>query len=130
LYAFAQKNALTSGDRQWFNTLAILFSALVSLSVGPLLRFLGTMIRWPAHLISRLFQVDLILGTADLVGSIHLAWCYTKEWRWTRIMMIVLLYLLHNVGGRLSVATFGLTFDLNEFSGIEYPIVVANWNAS
>ena len=39
-------------------------------------------------------------------------------------------YLLVNIIGRLSVAVFGLTFDLNEQPGIEYPTRVTNWDTN
>ncbi|KAK1833234.1 hypothetical protein QBC39DRAFT_370122 [Podospora conica] len=132
LYGFSRKDSLTGEDRRWLNTLAILFSALVSLSVGSLLNFLGTMIRWQL-LASRphsALDADLILGMSDPAGAFHLTWCHTKELRWTGVTAVALLYMVVNVGGRLSVAAFGLTFDLDEVSGIEYPVVVANWNAS
>lgn len=153
IYGFAGKNALTSDDRRWFNALAILFSALVSLSVGSLLNFLGAMIRWPllagrSHStadvspVSKSFvrttaeadrldnKVDLILGMSDPVGSFHLLWSHTKSLRWTKITVVALLYLLFNIIGRLSVAGFGLTFDLNEVDGIEYPVKVTSWDTS
>ncbi|KAH7558279.1 hypothetical protein J3E72DRAFT_370553 [Bipolaris maydis] len=38
-----------------------------------------------------------------------------------------MIYLLANITGRLSVAAFGLTFDLNKEPRIEYPIKIANW---
>jgi hypothetical protein len=41
---------------------------------------------------------------------------------------MVALYLVLNVAGRLSVAFFGLTFDLNEALEIEYPIKITNWS--
>lgn len=153
IYGFAGKNALTSDDRRWFNALAILFSALVSLSVGSLLNFLGAMIRWPllagrthsttdVSPVSKSFvrtsaeadrldnKVDLILGMSDPVGSFHLLWSHTKSLRWTKITVVALLYLLFNIIGRLSVAGFGLTFDLNEVDGIEYPVKVTSWDTS
>jgi hypothetical protein len=40
---------------------------------------------------------------------------------------MVVAYLLFNFAGRLSVALFGLTFDLNEVDGIEFPVMVADW---
>lgn len=47
LYMFQQKGRLSSDERRWFNALTLLFTALISLSVGSLLGLLGTMIRWP-----------------------------------------------------------------------------------
>jgi len=35
-----------------------------------------------------------------------------------------------NITGRLSVAIFGLTFNLADESGIEYPVLLTNWNAT
>jgi len=47
LYMYQQKGSLSSDDRRWFNALTLLFTALISLSVGSLLVLLGSMIRWP-----------------------------------------------------------------------------------
>jgi hypothetical protein len=41
---------------------------------------------------------------------------------------MVLAYLLFNIAGRLSVALFGLTFDINEVDGIEFPVMVTDWS--
>jgi len=47
LYSFSQKGSLSRWQKRWFNVFAILFSSLVSLSVGSLLGLLGSMLRWP-----------------------------------------------------------------------------------
>ena len=72
----------------------------------------------------------MILGMSEPVTAVHLTWRHSKERRWTTTTAVVVAYLLLSVGGRLSVAVFGLTFDLNEASGVEYPVMIANWNAS
>lgn len=48
--------------------------------------------------------------------------------KWCVTTVTVLVYLLANIIGRLSVAAFGLTFDLNEEQRIEYPTSITNWN--
>lgn len=40
---------------------------------------------------------------------------------------VVALYLFANITSRLSVASFGLTFELNDVADIEYPIMVTDW---
>jgi len=67
---------------------------------------------------------------SEPIGAVHLAWRHSKERRWTKVTAVVLAYLLLSMAGRLSVAVFGLTFDLTEVTGIEYPVTVANWNYS
>jgi hypothetical protein len=39
----------------------------------------------------------------------------------------VLLYLIVNTGIRFSVATFGLTFELQETAGVEHPVMISDW---
>lgn len=41
-----------------------------------------------------------------------------------------MVYLLADIIGRISVAAFGLTFDLNEEPRIEYPTKLTNWGTS
>jgi hypothetical protein len=61
-------------------------------------------------------------------GALRLVWQHVQEWKWTRTTSIVALYLVVNISGRLSVAIFGLTFNLAETLGIEYPIQRSNWS--
>ena len=48
----------------------------------------------------------------------------------SRTTFIVGVYLLTNILGRLSVAIFGLAFNLNDEKGIEYPILATNWTSA
>jgi hypothetical protein len=65
---------------------------------------------------------------ANPTGALRLIWHHTvKDRKWTFTTTAVMIYLLTNIIGRLSVAAFGLTFDLNEQPGIEYPVMVTNW---
>jgi ABC-type multidrug transport system permease subunit len=59
LYTFSQRGNLSRWEKRWFNTLAILFSSLVSLSLGSLLGLLGNMLRWPllAHKVHKPMDV-------------------------------------------------------------------------
>jgi len=75
-----------------------------------------------------MLQVDLILGMASPTGAFKLIYYDTKKLKWTTTTTIVALYLLVNIIGRLSVAGFGLTFDLNELPGIEYPVLLPDWS--
>ncbi|KAH6847530.1 hypothetical protein B0I37DRAFT_397674 [Chaetomium sp. MPI-CAGE-AT-0009] len=47
LYVFERMGVLETWERRGFNTLSILLSSLVSLSLGSLLGILGGMLRWP-----------------------------------------------------------------------------------
>lgn len=47
LYVFESMGVLDNWERRGFNTLSILLSSLVSLSLGSLLGLLGGMLRWP-----------------------------------------------------------------------------------
>lgn len=51
-----------------------------------------------------------------------------QDRKWSITTIVVMVYLIVNIVGRLSVAAFGLTFDLNEQPGIDYPIKITNWN--
>jgi len=43
---------------------------------------------------------------------------------------VVILYLVFNVLGRLSVAAIGLSFDLNETGMVEHPVRISYWDTN
>ncbi|GAB1312059.1 hypothetical protein MFIFM68171_02269 [Madurella fahalii] len=137
LHVFQGKGKLSNWDKRGFNTLTILFSSLVSLLVGSLLGLLGGMIRWRllAWNENTPLDVDLILvgpnpGTPLIPQRTPKGdskRCSDgRPWATT---LIVALYLLINVVGRLSVAAFGLAYSLNEIPGIDYPVKVTDWSS-
>lgn len=130
LWGYERMGVLSSWDRRGFNTLNILFSAFVSLALGSLLTLLGHTLRW--HLLQREAatpgNVDLILGIGEPTGSLRLLWGHT--WRgkgWTKTTIIVLLYFIASILARISVAGLGLTFELNEEAGVDYPVMMTDW---
>ncbi|KAK5663331.1 hypothetical protein OQA88_3759 [Cercophora sp. LCS_1] len=50
-----------------------------------------------------------------------------KNGRWSTTTLIVLLYLVINLIGRLGVAAFGLTYDINDNVEVEYPVKLPNF---
>jgi hypothetical protein len=60
-------------------------------------------------------------------GASKLIWEHTKNRKWSSTTVIVTIYLIINITGRLSIATLGLTYDLNELPGIEYPVKLTDW---
>ncbi|KAG0634062.1 hypothetical protein HOY80DRAFT_1100907 [Tuber brumale] len=115
LRAFSQLQALSEWEQRTFNTLSILLTAIASLGLGSLLRHLGSMLRWP--LFARM--VDSILGIAPPAGSLRLIKRHIRERRISRSTLIVTTYLVTNVVGRLSVAIFGLAYNMTDKTGIE-----------
>ncbi|ORY15946.1 hypothetical protein BCR34DRAFT_597992 [Clohesyomyces aquaticus] len=133
LDSFSRKGILSRWEKRWFNLLAILFSSLVSLSLGSLLGLLGNMLRWPllARKLHKPMDVDLILGMANPTGALRLVWYHTiMDRRWSMTTVVVAVYLIFNVVARLSVAAFGLTFDLTDTPDVEYPVKVTDWNTT
>ena len=151
LRIFETSGQLDTWGRRWFNLLTILFSSIVSLSLGSLIGLLGGMLRWPllarkgysARDVSSLAfrsrwssesgtdtgpQVDLILGMANPTGSVRLVWDHIKRREWTFATSAALLYVFVNMVSRLSIAAFGLTYDLNEAARVEYPVKVTDWS--
>ncbi|KAK5655738.1 hypothetical protein OQA88_5275 [Cercophora sp. LCS_1] len=132
LDSYAGRESLGTWDRRLFNMLTILFSSLVSLSLGSLLGLLGATLRWPL-LASRKHapdDVDLILGMSNPTGSLKLILHHCRRAnKWSATTSIVLAYLVVNIIGRLSVAAFGLTYDLNENAGIDYPVMLPDFGA-
>ena len=63
-------------------------------------------------------------------GALKVVYNQGWPWKWTKTTVIVALYLITNVAGRLSVAIFGLTFSLNDESVINYAVRVTDWNTS
>lgn len=47
--------------------------------------------------------------------------------KWTKTTTVTLIYLVYNIVGRLSVAGFGLTYDVNEV--VSFPVMVADWGS-
>ncbi|RYP01586.1 hypothetical protein DL765_010851 [Monosporascus sp. GIB2] len=133
LYSFSGIDSLTPWERRAFNTLTILLSSLVSLSLGSLLGLLGAAIRWVllARKANTPRDVDLILGMPNPTGSLKLVFHHSgAHGKWSGTTLIVVLYLLVNIIGRLSVAAFGLTYDLDENAGIEYPVMINDFGTS
>jgi hypothetical protein len=131
LYSFASRDSLTTWERRAFNTLTILFSSLVSLSLGSLLGLLGAALRWRllARNTSTPRDVDLILGIHNPTGALKLIHHHVvSQGKCSTTTLIVTLYLLVNIVGRLSVAAFGLTYNLDENVGVEYPIAVTDFS--
>ncbi|KAF8245479.1 hypothetical protein K440DRAFT_646264 [Wilcoxina mikolae CBS 423.85] len=77
-----------------------------------------------------LMDVDFILGMVSPTGALRLVFRHIRQRKWTRTTSIVAAYIFVNVAGRLSVAIFGLTFNLPDESVIEYPHQVTDWNAA
>ena len=64
---------------------------------------------------------------APATGSLRLIWRHLRKDGTSRTTWIVAGYLMINVFGRLSVAVFGLTYNMMDRTGIEYPILSTNW---
>ena len=64
---------------------------------------------------------------APPTGSLRLIIRHVREWRISPTTFIVTAYPTTNVLGRLSVATFGLGYNMMDKAGIEYPILATNW---
>ncbi|KAK0707873.1 hypothetical protein B0H67DRAFT_648009 [Lasiosphaeris hirsuta] len=133
LYSFARRESLTTWERRAFNAFIILFSGLLSLTLGSLLGLLGSVLRWRilARVRTTPHDVDLILGMANPTGAFKVVWHHAVgRGKWSATSGIVLGYLVVNIIGRLSVAAFGLTYDLNENAGVEYPPKVTDFGSS
>ena len=59
--------------------------------------------------------------------SLRLIKRHIRERRISRTTFIVTMYLLANILGRLSVAIFGLAFNLKDVERIVHPTLVTNW---
>ena len=66
---------------------------------------------------------------APPTGSLRLIWRHLRKHGTSRTTWIVAGYLMINVFGRLSVAVFGLTYNMMDRTGIEYPILSTNWDS-
>ncbi|PUU83780.1 hypothetical protein B9Z19DRAFT_1172710 [Tuber borchii] len=130
LWQFSKSQSLSKWEQRWFNMLSILFSGSGSLGLGSLLGYLGSMLRWPllAQTMYKMQDVDSILGMSPPAGSLRLIKRHIRE-RISRTTFIVTAYLVTNVLGRLSVAIFGLAYNMMDKTGIEYPILATNWTS-
>ncbi|KAG0137926.1 hypothetical protein HOY82DRAFT_582775 [Tuber indicum] len=132
LWAFSKEHPLSKWEQRSFNTLSILLTASASLGLGSHLGHLGSMLRWPllARTVYKMRDVDLILSMSLPAGSFRLIKRHIRERRISRTTFIVAAYLITNVVGRLSVAIFGLAYNMTEKTGIEYPILATNWTSA
>ncbi|KAG0137915.1 hypothetical protein HOY82DRAFT_666824 [Tuber indicum] len=127
LWAFSKKQPMSKWEQRSFNTLSILLTAIASLGLGSLLGHLGSMLRWP--LLARTIG-GLNTGHVAPTGSVRLIKRHVQERRISRTTFIVTAYLITNVVGRLSVAIFGLAYNMADKTGIEYPILATNWTSA
>ncbi|KAL1841684.1 hypothetical protein VTJ49DRAFT_6723 [Mycothermus thermophilus] len=132
LYSYSGQDKLSTWDRRLFNTLTILFSSLASLSLGSLLGLLGAALRWPllARRAHSPREVDLILGMQHPSVSLKLITYHCGRGRNMSVTtLVVLVYLIFNMAVRLSVAVFGLTYNLDENVYIDYPVMVTDFGS-
>jgi len=61
--------------------------------------------------------------------SLRLIRRHIRGLRISRTTFIVTVYLVTNVFGRLTVAIFGLAYNMMDQTGIEYPILATNWTS-
>ncbi|KAK3985424.1 hypothetical protein QBC44DRAFT_275230 [Cladorrhinum sp. PSN332] len=133
LVGFERMGDLKSWEKRGFNTLNILFSAFVSLALGSLLTLLGNMLRWRllAKEPTSPDDVDLLLGIGTPTGSLKLMWSHTWSGKgWTTTTVVVFLYYIVAILGRISVASLGLTFELSEEDGVDFPVMITDWNTT
>ena len=69
------------------------------------------------------------MGMSPPTGSLRLIKRHIRQLRISRTTFIVTVYLVINVLGRLSVAIFGLAYNIMDQTGIEYPILATNWTS-
>ncbi|KAG0137922.1 hypothetical protein HOY82DRAFT_644982, partial [Tuber indicum] len=132
LRAFSQLRPLSKWEQRLFNTLSILLTAIASFGLGSLLGHLGSILRWPllARTVYQMQDVDSILGMSPPAGSLRLIKRHIQEWRISRTTFVVAAYLVTNIIGRLSVAIFGLAYNMTDKTGIEYPILATDWTSA
>ncbi|KAG0634071.1 hypothetical protein HOY80DRAFT_1100964 [Tuber brumale] len=132
LWAFSNMHPMSKWEQRSFNTLSILLTAIASLGLGSLVGHLGSMLRWPllARTVYQMQDVDSILGMSPPTSSFRLIKRHIRERRISRTTFIVAAYLVTNVVGRLSVAVFGLAYNMTDKTGIEYPILATNWTSA
>lgn len=75
-------------------------------------------------------QIELLLAMKSPTGSAKLLIAHFREWRVSLTTFIVMLYLFVNVTGRLSVAIFGLTYNLEDKPIEIPPTLITDWNST
>ncbi|KAF8252106.1 hypothetical protein K440DRAFT_537548, partial [Wilcoxina mikolae CBS 423.85] len=130
LFSFSRIGDLDKWHQRGFNALPILLTGTMSICIGSLLGYLGLMIRWPilAGATHTAQDIDYILEMGSPTGALRLIVKNVSQSRWTRTTSIVAMFFFVNIAGRLSVALFGLTFNLTDVPGVDYPIMVTNWS--
>jgi len=67
---------------------------------------------------------------APPTGALRLIYAQVKGRRWTRTTLVAVVYLFINVAGRLSVAVFGLSFNIEDQPGVLHPATMSNWSTT
>jgi hypothetical protein len=143
LFFYDRKKQLDTWDRRVFNSLMILATSLVSMSLGSLLWVLGAALRWPllarrrregggGGAVARQYpprQVDLILGMHAPSIAFRMVAHQARHRSWSPAMLAGVAYLALNVVSRLSVAVFGFTYNLNEEVQIHYPVMATDFGS-
>ena len=62
--------------------------------------------------------------------SLRLIKRHIRERRISRTTFIIAAYLITNILGRLSVAIFGLAFNMNDEKRLKYPPLETNWTSA
>ena len=67
----------------------------------------------------------------ETTGALRLVWLHSVgSKKWTSTTLVALLYLVFNTLGRLSVASIGLAFNVNENVTSILPLRLTDWNSS
>ncbi|PUU83783.1 hypothetical protein B9Z19DRAFT_1038355 [Tuber borchii] len=132
LWGFSKWKPLTKWEQRSYNTISILATGMATLGLGSLLGYLGSMLRWPllARTIHQMRDVDSILGMETPTRSLRLVKRHIRERRISRTTFIIGAYLVTNILGRLSVAIFGLAFNMNDEHRVTYPTLETNWTSA
>ncbi|KAF8242065.1 hypothetical protein K440DRAFT_497800, partial [Wilcoxina mikolae CBS 423.85] len=141
LAGFSTINDMRIWAKRAFNTLSIVFISMLSVGIGSMIGELGKTIRWKllASMPHNLQDVEDILSLPSPFASLRriyrragLQSTYPRTrcslFRWpSRTSSILVSFLFANLLGRLSVATFGLVFSINDASGNKPAIYASSW---
>ncbi|KAF8451737.1 hypothetical protein BDZ91DRAFT_802569 [Kalaharituber pfeilii] len=127
LGAYQAKPFLDIIDKRWFNMIAIMLCATMSIGIGYLLDQVGVLLRGCLLQIGTNTKQEIShivrcsLGTYTL-----LIWSHLKRKSWDVSSTLAFLFVISSFGGRLSVGFLGLTYNDNDMP-MDGTLEVTEW---
>lgn len=130
LHGTAQKESMNQWEKRAFNFAIIMLSAILSLGIGYLLDQLGLLARGQVLASNPHTELSIryiIRGSMTAVAHLLRHHVLHLPRTFNRVTLIATIYLAFSISARLSVAFFGLTFNVDESIRTKESISISRW---